>query len=436
MTRGRKILFVIGFALIIAIVAAWGAIYAFADQQMKTTPRNSAVLPTSSPVISISWPQALGAKLLSYEVFIDGEEVSDWVKPAPGGLVCATSELSEGGHVLEAQLTYWWLLRRKVKVRSCFTTDTITPEISFSKSGEIIAVQNSWVNNLGGSTEPGATVEVSLNGKKLSLPDVDETGHFYLNLYGLQDKNELKIVVTDLAGNTNSIKIPLVIDRNAPSIKEYFPKDSETVHSENVSFSALFEEGESRIESSVLRIDDIQVYGNFDTKKNLLTYTSNSLGQGEHKAVLIATDAAGNVMQKNWSFAVDTTRLVLSVSQRKIYFYRGGVLVKTYPCAVGTSGHPTPKGHWKVAGKRKNPAWYNPHSAWSASMPEVIPPGPGNPLGTRAIELNAPAIRIHGTPNPGSVGSAASHGCIRMYRKDVEELFDEVSVGVPVDIVD
>jgi len=111
-------------------------------------------------------------------------------------------------------------------------------------------------------------------------------------------------------------------------------------------------------------------------------------------------------------------------------------LVKSYPCAVGRPEYPTPKGHWKVVGKRKNPAWYNPGSAWAASMPKVIPPGPSNPLGTRAIELNASAIRIHGTSNPGSVGHAASHGCIRMYRNDIEELFDEVSIGVPCDIVD
>jgi len=62
----------------------------------------------------------------------------------------------------------------------------------------------------------------------------------------------------------------------------------------------------------------------------------------------------------------------------------------------------------------------------------VIAPGPGNPLGTRAIYLNAPGIRIHGTYSSSSIGTYASHGCIRMYIADSEELFDLVDTGTRV----
>jgi L,D-transpeptidase ErfK/SrfK len=69
-------------------------------------------------------------------------------------------------------------------------------------------------------------------------------------------------------------------------------------------------------------------------------------------------------------------------------------------------------------------------------MPETIPPGPGNPLGTRALNLNASGIRIHGTANVNSIGTAASHGCVRMVQRDVEELYDLVDVGTPVFVVE
>ena len=68
-------------------------------------------------------------------------------------------------------------------------------------------------------------------------------------------------------------------------------------------------------------------------------------------------------------------------------------------------------------------------------MPASIPPGPSNPLGTRALNINAPGIRIHGTSNLASLGTAASHGCIRMSIADSEYLFERVDVGTPVIII-
>ncbi|HET6351424.1 MAG TPA: L,D-transpeptidase/peptidoglycan binding protein [Coriobacteriia bacterium] len=127
--------------------------------------------------------------------------------------------------------------------------------------------------------------------------------------------------------------------------------------------------------------------------------------------------------------------IVVSLSQRRVRLFDGGKLVKTYRCAIGTPAHPTPPGEWKIVQKRYMPTWRNPGSAWAASMPRSIPPGPSNPLGTRAINLSAPGIRFHGTRNIASVGTAASHGCMRMYRQDVEDLYDRVKVGDKVFIV-
>jgi hypothetical protein len=79
------------------------------------------------------------------------------------------------------------------------------------------------------------------------------------------------------------------------------------------------------------------------------------------------------------------------------------------------------------------PTWVNPApDTWGADMPESIPPGPGNPLGLRAINWSAPAIRFHGTSATYSLGYNASHGCVRMANEDVIQLYDMVEVGTPI----
>lgn len=128
--------------------------------------------------------------------------------------------------------------------------------------------------------------------------------------------------------------------------------------------------------------------------------------------------------------------IVVDLSERRIRLFNGAKLEKTYPCAVGTPRYPTPVGHFEIEQKRYLPTWVNPQpNGWGKDMPKSIPPGPSNPLGTRAINLSAPGIRFHGTNNIGSVGTAASHGCMRMYRSDIEDLFERVEVGMQVYIV-
>jgi lipoprotein-anchoring transpeptidase ErfK/SrfK len=125
--------------------------------------------------------------------------------------------------------------------------------------------------------------------------------------------------------------------------------------------------------------------------------------------------------------------IVIRISQNKLYLFRGVRLRKVYPVATGSPGFPTPQGRWTVIDKVANPSWTNPApDGWGKDLPRFIPAGPGNPLGTRALYLNAPGIRIHGTYSTSSIGSYASHGCIRMHIPDVEELFEIVEVDTPV----
>jgi lipoprotein-anchoring transpeptidase ErfK/SrfK len=127
--------------------------------------------------------------------------------------------------------------------------------------------------------------------------------------------------------------------------------------------------------------------------------------------------------------------IVVELSRFGLDLYARTALVEHFTVGVGRLSFPTPPGAYYVKWKEKNPAWRNPGSSWAHDMPWYMPPGPDNPLGTRALELDRGALVIHGTPEPWTIGSRSSHGCIRMRRADVEKLFDEVPVGTPVFIV-
>jgi len=123
--------------------------------------------------------------------------------------------------------------------------------------------------------------------------------------------------------------------------------------------------------------------------------------------------------------------IVVRRDSRRLQLWRGMRLIRTFPVAVGTASYPTPIGSYRVVSKQRHPTWNPPSSPWAAGLGPV-PPGPANPLGTRWIGTSAPGIGIHGTPAPWTVGTAASHGCIRMYMWHVEWLFERVNVGSPV----
>jgi hypothetical protein len=127
--------------------------------------------------------------------------------------------------------------------------------------------------------------------------------------------------------------------------------------------------------------------------------------------------------------------IVVNLSKFRLDLYRRTHLVDQFPVGVGRLHFATPPGVYYVKYKERNPAWRNPGSSWARGMPWYMPPGPNNPLGTRALDLDRGALVIHGTPEPWTIGTRSSHGCIRMRRADVEHLFDLVPKGTPVFIV-
>ena len=108
--------------------------------------------------------------------------------------------------------------------------------------------------------------------------------------------------------------------------------------------------------------------------------------------------------------------------------------MRTFGVATGQSKYPTPLGTFEIVSMQRNPWWLPPDSDWAKDA-KPIPPGPGNPLGTRWMGLTAPGVGIHGTPDAASIGYSASHGCIRMRIPDAESLFTSVDTGTPVFIV-
>jgi hypothetical protein len=132
-----------------------------------------------------------------------------------------------------------------------------------------------------------------------------------------------------------------------------------------------------------------------------------------------------------------TPTIVVHVDTNRLDLYEGFQVTHSWDVATAKPGWVTPVGEWSLYQKRENPTWYNPAlDTWGAGIPAVVPGGPGNPMGTRALYITAPGlIRIHGTTSPDSIGRYASHGCIRMHNEHVEELYRLVPVGAKVIIM-
>ena len=119
---------------------------------------------------------------------------------------------------------------------------------------------------------------------------------------------------------------------------------------------------------------------------------------------------------------------------RLVLFY-GARYVRSFPVATGQPIYPTPLGHFEIVVKQMNPWWYPPtQDDWAKGLTPV-PPGPGNPLGTRWMGTSSPGVGIHGTDAPWSIGHSESHGCIRMQIPDAEWLYKHVRIGTPVFII-
>jgi len=224
-----------------------------------------------------------------------------------------------------------------------------------------------------------------------------------------QGRSRVAVWVRDRAGNVATKKLTVVVDSS-----EELGEATLVRGARGADVVALQE-----------RLKTARVYrgkptGVFDAK------TYKALRKYQRKRKIAPTGVAGPR-----TLRAMIGRIVINLGQFKLRLIREGRVVKTYEIAIGQSAYPTPTGRYAVIEKKKDPAWFPPNSPWAKGL-GPIPPGPGNPLGTRWIGTSAPAIGMHGTYADYSVGTAASHGCLRMHIPDVEELYEQVSVGMPV----
>ena len=132
--------------------------------------------------------------------------------------------------------------------------------------------------------------------------------------------------------------------------------------------------------------------------------------------------------------------VVLNLAEFRLYLLKrdkGRLTVTTFPVGIGREGFDTPEGVFRITEKLKDPAWRIPESFRNEypELPDVVPPGPDNPLGRYALRLSNPLYLIHGTNKPLGVGRRVSHGCIRMYPDDIERLYRITNVGDDVIIL-
>ena len=153
----------------------------------------------------------------------------------------------------------------------------------------------------------------------------------------------------------------------------------------------------------------------------------------EVSAAAISPTAANHIVRDPALFLPQApqrvSRLVLRLSERRLYGYHGDREIVAYDVAIGRNEWETPAGAFTVFQQQQHPAWEHPFTG------EVVPPGPDNPLGARWIGFwtdGKDTIGFHGTPTVESIGYAASHGCVRMRNEDVIALFEKVQVGTTV----
>ncbi len=198
----------------------------------------------------------------------------------------------------------------------------------------------------------------------------------------------------------------------APSQKPTSPKPAEFVRS-----------GSSTMERTQAEAGSPSTGASIATPSKPVTGNHNSIPTA--KPVVTVSNSKPPVQ--------DVVNLVLKLNDKHVYVYKGDKFITKYPVAIGKKGWETPTGEWQVMEKIKNPAWT------SFKNGKVIAAGRDNPLGERWIGFwtdGQDVIGFHGTPDVKSIGTAASHGCVRMRNKDVKALFPLVKVGTTVKVVD
>lgn len=206
--------------------------------------------------------------------------------------------------------------------------------------------------------------------------------------------------------------------------------------------------------------DDIDIFGQIQTvtvsREETLLDVAHRYDIGQDEMMLanpdinrwLPEDGAKVVLPLRFIIPqAERTGLVINLPEMRLYYFPKPAKgqkpeIITHPVSIGRMDWNTPLGKTTIVRKQKDPTWTPPQSLKAEAiaegkspLPDIVPPGPDNPLGQYALYLGLPGYLIHGTNKPFGVGMRVTHGCMRLYPEDIEELFNLVPTGTPVQIV-
>ncbi|MFT4049929.1 MAG: L,D-transpeptidase family protein [Solirubrobacterales bacterium] len=275
-------------------------------------------------------------------------------------------------------------------------------------------------------------IVVTSNGKRRTLkPEKSKVG---VDVPGMVneavEQSNSGFFITDaarsVAGSSRNIVIPVEITYSKPAVRRF-------VRSVHKSFDQQAKDASIKYSATSIGEVDSQNGEAVEGKKltrAIVTRLENPTEPRTIKAPMRTTDA--KVTTRAELAKKYPTIILVDRSGFKLRLYKKLKLAKTYPIAVGQAGLETPAGLYTINDRQVNPAWHVPNSDWAGDLAgTVVPPGPGNPIVARWLGIYD-GVGIHGTDDIGSLGSAASHGCIRMKPSDVIALYPLVPLGTPV----
>jgi lipoprotein-anchoring transpeptidase ErfK/SrfK len=428
-------------------------------------------------------------------VTLDGEDVTARSRRDGDTLTISAADLADGEHAVAFRARSSNLFRRDVRKDWSFTVDTSIPELRLDGSVEEGRI-NTDPATFSGETEPYATVTVvdgaikasgqaDASGKYAVSADLpegesdvvittsDRAGNRRAKKYRVYvdalppvlkvtqlDKTLARAGLTVRVKATDQLGVPkvaLVLDGEereltGPTSKARFAVKNLAQGRHVLVVTAEDRGGNIVTMRQAVTVDSTEHFGSAtlwpgakgkDVRKLQSKLTDADVYSGKKTGYYDeATEKAVRKLQAKYGLEVDgvvggnvlnvlSGEIVVDLGDLKLYLYRDGKLVKSYSVATGQAAYPTPTGSYVITSKVMNPTWYPPNSEWAKDA-KPIPPGIENPLGTRWIGTSAPAVGIHGTPDDSSIGTYASHGCIRMHIWDVEDLFERVVIGLPL----
>lgn len=430
-------------------------------------------------------------------VTFDGTDVTQSASMSDNKMTLGVSDLSDGEHTVTFDASSSNLLRRDVHEEWRFTVDTSLPTLELEGSLDEGQVNTSPAK-FTGLTEPYATVTVTggavsasgaaaADGKytvSAALPDgpstvviqtTDRAGNAVaktLDVYvdAVPPTLAVNRVPAKLAKSRLNVRVNATDQLGSPKVVVELDGEKRKMKKQGAALTLRATDlaqathtlivtvsddgGNIVVEKQSFLVDSTEKFGSeamwagargSDVKqlqKRLATagvYSGKRTNTYDKRTV-----TAVKKYQAQYGLAVDGRvdddtltalggQIVVDLGDLRLYLYHGDKVYKSYRIATGQAAYPTPTGDFAIVNKQVDPTWVPPDSAWAKGA-KPIPPGPGNPLGTRWIGLSYPGVGIHGTADDSSIGTYASHGCIRMHTWEVEQLYPMVVVGMPVTI--